>query len=534
MPNTLRLTGQQVAEMWKLRFRDKGPGHPYWLYTHIPFCPQICSFCQCSTGLVKSDREVEMYLQYLEAETDSLADVSRSGVVKFQYVGGGTPNMLSEPQLERLLGKLNRSFRFDPGSRRTFEFLPSALRPETLPLVHAFGFNRLSCGIQSFSRETLKAVNRSQVGLDELGRTIQDAYDLGYDEFNVDLIHGIGDETRAGFLDGLLHVLSLRPTTVTLHHVIPTANNPVYASVREELAAHATFEALESFLGEAVARRFPHLEWVLRPNSWVVVDRCFRRGPEFSYWYYSDNERIHIDMLSLGRFAHSNILGQVCYENLADAERYDPQEAGYHAFRKTPAIDAALDVITDLVGERKSDLASIGERYGADALSPLYPVLERLQKEGLLRYRSERCEAVRTDGVFIDPFWPLLKAAMQATAAPWRVPASRGTQQGIRIGKGERSLLVFIEPIDPEKRYFDRIESLGIYCLNPDGESPRAQEDWVEELMRGFLGEVRELLEQVPNITPRAAAVRLKYSHRHKESLTDGVAAVGATTVAAR
>ena len=66
---------------------------------------------------------------------------------------------------------------------------------------------------------------------------------------------------------------------------------------------------------------------MLRPNSWVVVDRRFRQGPKFSYWYYSDNERLHIDMLSVGRFAHSNILGQVFYENLSYAERYDPDEA---------------------------------------------------------------------------------------------------------------------------------------------------------------------------------------------------------------
>jgi len=58
MPDTAWLTGEQVREIWAAHFRNKGPGHPFWLYTHIPFCPQICNFCQCSTSLRKSDHQV--------------------------------------------------------------------------------------------------------------------------------------------------------------------------------------------------------------------------------------------------------------------------------------------------------------------------------------------------------------------------------------------------------------------------------------------------------------------------------------------
>jgi len=519
LSDTVQLNGHQVRQIWESRFREKRPGHPYWLYTHIPFCPQICTFCQCSTSLRKSDQQVAAYLRWLEGEIDFLADTSESGLVTFQYVGGGSPNILSDPQLEWLLGKLNQRFRFAANSRRTFEFLPSALRPETLPVVRSFGFNRLSCGVQSWSWETLKAVNRSQAGLDELGRTIGEASDLGYDEFNVDLIHGIGSETQDQFLEGLLRVLATGPTTVTIHHVIPTATNPVYANVGEELAAYATFERLEERLGEAVARRFPNMQWVLRPNSWIVVDRRFWQGRNFSYWYYSDNERIHLDMLSFGRFAHSNVLGQILYENLSRAEQYDPEEPSYQAFRKTPAIDAALDLISDLVGDHRSDLTPILERYGAEGLRPLQPVLEQLEKSGSVTRRNGGWEAVQMDGVFIDPFWPLLEAAMQQAAGPWTVPLSKAAERGIRIGEGDRSLFVFVEPIDPEKRYFSQMGRLGIYYRNPGQHHSTEDALWVEELMRDFLAEVRQLLDQTPNLTPKQALSRLRSRLRQRESL---------------
>jgi coproporphyrinogen III oxidase-like Fe-S oxidoreductase len=510
MPDTVRLSGREVKEIWRRRFLHKAPEHRFWLYTHIPFCPQICSFCQCSTSLRKSDEQVAAYLRWLEGEIDFFAEAREDGLVKFQYVGGGTPNLLTEPQLERLLGKLNRQFRFDPTSRRTFEFLPSALRPDTLSLVRSLGFNRLSCGVQSWSRETLKAVNRSQVGLEELGRTIQDAYDLGYDEFNVDLIHGIGNEAADRFCSGLLEVLSLRPTTVTIHHIIPTPTNPVFSTVEEELGAYVTFEGLETTFGEAVARRFPHVEWLLRPNSWILADRQFRRGTDFSSWYYSDNERIHIDMLGLGRFAHSNILGEISYENLSLADLYDPDEASYRAFRKSPSIDAALDLITDLVGDGKSDLAPIARRYGAVALGPLLPVLERLRSEGHLLGTDDGWQTVRRNGVFIDPFWPFLDAALPKPAGPGAIPMSKDTERGIRIGTGEQCLLVFIEKIDPQKSYFSVIGNFGIYYRDPDQSGPANRDHWVEELMRDFVSQLERLLEEVPKISLKQATARLK------------------------
>ncbi len=517
IPNPVRITGAQVKAIWEQRFREMGPDHAYWLYTHVPFCPQICSFCQCSTSLRKSEAQVEAYLEWLDGELDFLAGAAEHGVAKFQYVGGGTPNILSEAQLERLLGNINARFRFARDSRRCFEFLPSSLRAETLPLVRSLGFNRLSCGVQSWSQDTLKAVNRSQSGLEAMGRTIEQAAALGFDEVNLDLIFGIGDETQARFLDGLLHVLSLRPTTVTIHNVIPTVTNPVFPTVDAELAAHATFESLERLLGEAVARHHPHVAWELRPNAWVLVDRRFRQGPAFSYWYYSDNERIHIDMLSLGRFAHSNMLGRIHYENLSHAERYDPQEACYSAFFKTPAIDAALDLITDLVGDRASDLAPIVQRYGTDAMRSLQPVLHRLEEDGFIAERDGRWETLRTDGVFIDAFLSLLEAVLQGPA-PWTTPSGRDAERGISIRSGEHALLVFVERADPEKRYFTQVGKLGIYYRDASARPTRDETGWTESLMRDVVRAAEELVQSTPHIGPKEATARLRSRFQQRDA----------------
>ena len=509
MPDTVRMSGRDVRQIWQQRFDEKGAGHRYWLYTHIPFCPQICTFCQCSTSLKKSDDQIEAYLDWIAGEIDFLAPTTHQGVAAFQYVGGGTPNILSDAQLRRLLGMLNDRFVFAPDSRRTFEFLPSSLRPELLPLARSFGFNRLSCGVQSWSPAALKAVKRATDGLDRLGRTIREAFDLGYDEFNVDLIQGIASETPEQFLSGLLEVLALRPTTVTIHRLIPVPTNPVFTSVEDELAAYSAFKGLERTFGRAVSEQFPDVEWVSRPNSWFLVDRQFRRGPKFSLWYYSDNERIHIDQLGLGRFAQSDILGKLSYENLSQAERFDPDENSYRAFRKSPAVDAALDLVTDLVGDGRADLGQIASRYGAESLGPLRPVLEQLARDGRVSGADERWETSQHDGFFIDDFWPLLDAARPESAGSDPMPAGKEMDDAIRFVDAEGSLLVFVEPRDPARRYFAEVGRFGVYYRVPDRRAAPVG-GWVDAAMQQIVGCVRDLVTTTPNVSAKQARARLK------------------------
>jgi coproporphyrinogen III oxidase-like Fe-S oxidoreductase len=509
MPRTEELSGNDIRAFWAKRFAAQGPNHPFWLYTHIPFCPQICSYCQCSTSLKKSDAQLDRYLDWLEGEIEHFSGVAADGAARFQYIGGGTVNILSEPQLARVLGKLNDRFTFADGARRSFEFLPSSLRPETLPLVRSFGFNRLSCGVQSWSPQTLRVVNRDAGGLSDLGQTLETARKLGFDEVNLDLIHGIGSESPKLFAEGLRRVLALRPSTVTIHRVIPTQGNPVFGSVEDELANQRAFEALDQTIGSLLAAEFPNIQWLLRPNSWTLVERDFRESSRFSTWYYSDNERLHIDMLSVGRFAHSNIQGSVFYENRSFADEYDPNEKSYHAFVKAPVIDAAQDVVVDLVGEQRTDLGEVGARHGEEAVSALLPALRQLESEGLATHAGDLWTSRHSDGVFIDAFRPILEAAIREIGGPWESPKHRATEGAITLGTGSQQLLVFLEKVDPERRYFTVLgDEVGVYYRRPHGEGDDIS--FAAALMEPFLDELRALMASRPDLGPRRLAGELR------------------------
>jgi hypothetical protein len=220
-------------------------------------------------------------------------------------------------------------------------------------------------------------------------------------------------------------------------------------------------------------------------------------------------------MLSVGRFAHSNILGHVFYENVSYADRYDPDEASYAAFAKTPLIDAALDAITDLVGYRTCDLAPIGARYGRRSVETLQLALERLEREAVVAHRDGHWEPVHTDGVFIDPFLPLLETALEGVPAPWSTPDPREFERGVAVTRGSRSLLVFIERVYPERRYFTQIGKLGIYYRDTSAGAAGDDEHLTEQLMAEVVEAVRELMEEAPTIGPKEATARLQARYRH-------------------
>jgi len=118
---------------------------------------------------------------------------------------------------------------------------------------------------------------------------------------------------------------------------------------------------------------------------------------------------------------------------------------------------------------------------------------------------------VHTDGVFVDPFLPILEAALQGAPGPWSVAMGKGAAQGIQIGEGDRSLMVFIEKITPGKQYYMQIGRFGVYYRNLRERQVAAQAPRVaEDLMREFISEMRQLVDQSPNLSIKEATAALR------------------------
>lgn len=411
MPSTIRLSGQAVRAMWARRLNSLPDNHPYALYVHIPFCPHVCDYCQCSTRMLTSQRQLDEYLDWLDGEIEHFSPVFRRGLVSHSYVGGGTPNTLDLRQLERLLGRLQTAFRFREDARRTFEFLPSALREGQLEMVRQFGHNRLSCGVQTFNERTLLSAKRKPISLPDVGRIIERAYSLGYDEFNIDLIWGLQGETDQTFRENLSSVLRLSPTSVTVHQLVPTGALRRSMAPAELIAMDRAFRELEGRFQPILDVEAPDYVWVTRPYCAVIVKRSFLASPAFSLWYYSDCERIHLDMLGLGRGAASRIMGRCTSQCDASALRYDPDASDYACHVFEPSADAALDALTDLVADGVHDTDTLVARYGQKWVPAVTAALDEIKRAGVVRSKGTRWEYPSGQRVFVDDLRPLLRLA---------------------------------------------------------------------------------------------------------------------------
>ncbi|MGL5978662.1 MAG: radical SAM protein, partial [Erysipelotrichaceae bacterium] len=128
---------------------------PTSLYLHVPFCDQICSYCDFFR-CVTHPKLVDAWLSQIEIDLAT----GHNTQLKTLYLGGGTPSALSPSQLTRLLQALQ------PYTKQLEEFSveanPESLTSEKLALLAAYGVDRISLGVQSFKPSLQQLIHRSQ------------------------------------------------------------------------------------------------------------------------------------------------------------------------------------------------------------------------------------------------------------------------------------------------------------------------------------------------------------------------------------
>ena len=158
------------------------------IYLHIPFCRQACHYCNFhfSTSLERKNDFVAALLKEMELQRHYIG----SGLVETVYFGGGTPSLLSEDELQRIMERLGTLFTLDANAEITLEANPDDITlPGRLAAWKRAGINRLSIGVQSFFDADLQWMNRVHNAGQALA-SIKMAQDEGLDNISIDLIYG--------------------------------------------------------------------------------------------------------------------------------------------------------------------------------------------------------------------------------------------------------------------------------------------------------------------------------------------------------
>ena len=190
------------------------------VYVGIPFCPTRCSYCSFVSRTVGKKTELlDKYLTALEREIQVTARLMKESGKHLLtlYIGGGTPSILSTPQMIHLLDTLRESFDFS----RCIEFTVEGGRPDTLDLeklraIRAHGADRMSINPQTMEDSVLRACGRPHTGADVI-RAYHQAEEAGFSAINMDLIAGLPTDNFDGFRRSLDAVAALNPANITVH-----------------------------------------------------------------------------------------------------------------------------------------------------------------------------------------------------------------------------------------------------------------------------------------------------------------------------
>ena len=190
------------------------------VYVGIPFCPTRCSYCSFVSRTVGKKTELlDKYLAALEREIQVTARLMKESGKHLLtlYIGGGTPSILSTPQMIHLLDTLRESFDFS----RCIEFTVEGGRPDTLDLeklraIREHGADRMSINPQTMEDSVLRACGRPHTGADVI-RAYRQAEEAGFSAINMDLIAGLPTDNFDGFRRSLDAVASLNPANITVH-----------------------------------------------------------------------------------------------------------------------------------------------------------------------------------------------------------------------------------------------------------------------------------------------------------------------------
>ncbi|MBF6977363.1 oxygen-independent coproporphyrinogen III oxidase [Streptococcus macedonicus] len=231
---------------------------PTSAYVHIPFCTQICYYCDFSKVFIKN-QPVDDYLQALIREFESY-DIEQ---LRTLYIGGGTPTSITAQQLDYLLTNLTKHLDLSVLEEFTIEANPGDLTDDKIEVLKKSAINRVSLGVQTFNDKQLKRIGRSH-NESQIYSTIDHLKTAGLDNISIDLIYALPGQTMEDVKENVAKAIALDIPHLSLYSLILEHHTVFMNKMRrgklnlpqEDLEV----EMFEYIIAELEANGFEHYE----------------------------------------------------------------------------------------------------------------------------------------------------------------------------------------------------------------------------------------------------------------------------------
>lgn len=200
---------------------------PLSLYIHIPWCIRKCPYCDFNSHKSPDTLPEQQYVDALLADLQS--DLNRFAARPIQsiFIGGGTPSLFAAESYQRLFAGLKKLLPFAPDIEITMEANPGTVEQQRFNDYRQVGINRLSLGIQSFNPHHLKRLGRIH-DEQQAHKAIEAARIAGFSNLNLDLMHGLPQQTIDEGLADLKTALSYQPEHLSWYQLTIEPNTVFY------------------------------------------------------------------------------------------------------------------------------------------------------------------------------------------------------------------------------------------------------------------------------------------------------------------
>ncbi|WJG10378.1 radical SAM family heme chaperone HemW [Aliiglaciecola sp. LCG003] len=201
---------------------------PLSLYVHIPWCVQKCPYCDFNSHGMKQAIPEQEYVSHLlsDLENDALKIGQRQ--INTIFIGGGTPSLLSESAMTRLLDGIKQRVNLKADAEITMEANPGTLESEKFSGFRRAGVNRISIGVQSFQAEKLAALGRIHDGK-QASAAAGYARDAQLPSFNLDLMHGLPNQSIEDALNDIKKAISQHPPHLSWYQLTIEPNTQFHS-----------------------------------------------------------------------------------------------------------------------------------------------------------------------------------------------------------------------------------------------------------------------------------------------------------------
>lgn len=387
-----KLEAQTRTERFKLQASSfKLP--PLAAYIHIPWCVRKCPYCDFNSHVSEQGLPEAQYIDALIADLELELPGVQDRELTSIFFGGGTPSLFSAESLGRLLDAMANRLNFASDIEITLEANPGTFEQVKFAGYRAAGINRLSIGIQSFNARHLKALGRIHDDQEALAAVAM-ARKAGFDNLNLDLMHGLPDQSLEDALADIDQAIDLGPEHLSWYQLTLEPNTVFYSKppiLPVEDILWAIQEAGQARLAEAGLALY-------EISAYAQPGRQARHN--LNYWQYGD-------FLGIGAGAHGKLThpdGRVerYWKTRLPRDYLDPAK-DYCAGRKDiTAADLPFDFLMNAL--RLSDGVPTAYYLArtSQSLEAIAPQLNEAVRKGLLEPWDQQLRPSERGRLFLN------------------------------------------------------------------------------------------------------------------------------------